>query len=139
MAHATEHEDGDGPTEVTSLADVDHIVDEHPDALLVSFDIDGTMVFGDPPGGITVEMVLDVQSITVGGRRYLVGTSELTEDSDGSIGASRRAVGTIIGAIPVGGTGATTQVLTKGRDVTVPAETLLRFRLDKPVTLRAEQ
>jgi hypothetical protein len=32
------------------------------DVLLVSFDIDGTMVFGDPPGGITVEMVLDVQS-----------------------------------------------------------------------------
>ena len=84
------------------------------------------------------EMVLDVQSVTVGGRRYLVGTSELTEDSDAGIGASRRAVGTIIGAVP-GGTGVTTQVLTKGRDVKVPAETLLRFRLDKPVTLRAEQ
>jgi hypothetical protein len=38
----------------------------------------------------------------------------------------------------VGGTGVTTQVLTKGRDVNVPAETLLRFRMDKPVTLRAE-
>ena len=94
------------------------------------------------------EMVLDVQSITVGGRRYLVGTSELTEDGDGGIGATRRtvetiagsaAVGTIIGAFPVGGTGVTTQVLTKGRDVKVPAETLLRFRMDKPVTLRAEQ
>jgi hypothetical protein len=89
------------------------------------------------------EMVLDVQSVTVGGRRYLV-----ADDSDADIGASRRAtqtiagsaaVGTIIGAIPVGGTGVTTQVLTKGRDVKVPAETLLRFRLDKPVTLRAEQ
>ena len=62
MAHENEHEDSDGPTKVTSLADVEHLVEEHPDALLVSFDIDGTMVFGDPPGGITVEMVLDVQS-----------------------------------------------------------------------------
>jgi len=109
------------------------IIPEGASALLVIRQVSADGKTGSP------EMVLDVQSITVGGRRYLVGTSELTEDSDGSIGASRRAVGTIIGAIPVGGTGATTQVLTKGRDVTVPAETLLRFRLDKPVTLRAEQ
>lgn len=26
-------------------------------AILISFDIDGTMEFGDPPGGITLEMV----------------------------------------------------------------------------------
>jgi len=26
-------------------------------AFLISFDIDGTMEFGDPPGGVTVEMV----------------------------------------------------------------------------------
>ena len=31
-------------------------------AVLVSFDIDGTMVFGDPPGPVTVAMVLDAQS-----------------------------------------------------------------------------
>jgi hypothetical protein len=30
-------------------------------------------------------------------------------------------------------------VLTRGRDVQVPAETVLTFRLDKPVTLRAGQ
>jgi hypothetical protein len=30
--------------------------------VLVSFDIDGTMAFGDPPGIITVAQVLDVQS-----------------------------------------------------------------------------
>jgi len=86
------------------------------------------------------EMVLDMRSITVGGRRYLVDTPERTEDGataetiTGSV-----AVGPIIGAVPVGGTGASTRVVTKGRDVTVPTETLLTFRLDKPATLRAEQ
>jgi hypothetical protein len=70
------------------------------------------------------EMVLDIQSVTVGGRRYLVSTADLTEDSDTGIGAAG---------------GAATQVLTKGRDVKVPAETVLSFRLDKPVALRAEQ
>jgi hypothetical protein len=30
--------------------------------VVVSFDIDGTMAFGDPPGLITVAQVLDVQS-----------------------------------------------------------------------------
>ncbi|MFN0093844.1 MAG: HAD family hydrolase [Dehalococcoidia bacterium] len=32
-------------------------------AFLISFDIDGTMEFGDPPGGITVEMVLRAQEL----------------------------------------------------------------------------
>lgn len=32
-------------------------------AFLISFDIDGTMDFGDPPGGITVEMVRKVKEL----------------------------------------------------------------------------
>jgi hypothetical protein len=112
-------------------------------------------------GGATgsPEMVLDVQSITVDGRKYLVSTTDLTEDSDTGIGTNKRtaatigggaAVGTVIGAIAGGGKGATiggligaaggaaTQVLTKGHNVKVPAETVLRFLLDKPVTFRTE-
>jgi hypothetical protein len=98
------------------------------------------------------ELVLDIQSVTVGGRRYLVSTADLTEDNDTGIGTNKRAaervgagaaIGTVIGAITGGGKGAAggaaTQVLTTGRDVKVPSETVLRFRLDKPVTLRAEQ
>ena len=111
-------------------------------------------------GGATgsPEMVLDVHSITIDGRKYLVSTTDLTEDSDTGIGTNKRtgaavgggaAVGTVIGAIAGGGKGAViggligaaggaaTQVLTKGHNVKVPAETVLRFRLDKPVTLRA--
>lgn len=113
-------------------------------------------------GGTTgsPEMVLDVQSITVDGRRYLVSTTDLTLASDTGIGKNRRtaeaigggaALGSLIGAIAGGAKGAAigvlvgaaggagAQVLTRGRDVRVPAETVLKFRLDKSVTLRAEQ
>jgi hypothetical protein len=61
------------------------------------------------------------------------------------------ALGTIIGAIAGGAKGAASacwsaprverasKVLNKGKDVRVPAETLLKFRLDKPVSLQAER
>jgi hypothetical protein len=106
------------------------------------------------------EMALDVQSITVNGRKYQVSTTDLAQDSGTGIGKNKRtaetigggaAIGTIIGAIAGGAKGAAigvlvgaaggagVQVLTRGRDVQVPAETVLTFRLDKPVTLRAAQ
>ena len=111
-------------------------------------------------GGTTgsPEMVLDVQSITIDGRRYQVSTTDVTIESDTGIGRNRRTaetvgagavLGTIIGAIAgdgegaaIGGVvgaagGAGVQVLTRGRDVHVPAETVLTFRLDKAVTLQA--
>lgn len=104
-------------------------------------------------------MALDIRSITVDGRRYLISTTDLTLESDTGIGRNRRtpeavgggsALGTIIGAIAGGGKGAAigavvgaaggagAQILTRGRDVRVPAETVLRFRLDRPVTLQPE-
>lgn len=106
------------------------------------------------------EMVLDIQSITVNGRRYLVSTTDLTRDSDTGIGSNKRtgqvvgggaAIGTLIGAIVGGGKGAVlgavigaaggagAQVMTRGREVRVPAETVLNFRLDRSVTLQAER
>jgi len=113
-------------------------------------------------GGATgsPEMMLDIKSITVGGRRYLVSTTDLKEGSATGIGKNKRtaeavgggaALGSILGAIAGGGKGAVigvlagaaggagVQVLTRGKDVRVPAETVLEFRLDKPVALRAEQ
>lgn len=112
-------------------------------------------------GGATgsPEMALDVQSITIDGRRYVVSTTDLMLDADTGIGKNRRtaeaigggaAVGTVIGAITGGAKGAAiggligaaggagAQVLTKGHDVRVPAETVLRFRLDSAVALRSE-
>jgi len=113
-------------------------------------------------GGATgsPEMMLDIKSITVGGRRYLVSTTDRTEGSATGLGKNKRtaeavgggaALGSILGAIAGGGKGAVigvlagaaggagVQVLTKGKEVRVPAETVLEFRLDKPVGLRAEQ
>jgi hypothetical protein len=113
-------------------------------------------------GGATgsPEMMLDIQSITVGGRRYLVSTTDLKEQSGTGIGKNTRTaeavgggavLGSILGAIAGGGKGAAigvlagaaggagVEVLTRGKEVRVPAETVLQFSLDKPVGLRAAQ
>jgi hypothetical protein len=113
-------------------------------------------------GGVTgsPEMMLDIQSITVSGHRYLVSTTDLQQKTDTGIGANKRtaeavgggaALGTIVGAVvgkgkgaaigavvgAAGGAGA--QVLIKGKTVQVPAETALSFKLDQPVSLNAAQ
>jgi hypothetical protein len=113
-------------------------------------------------GGATgsPEMVLDVQSITIAGRRYLVSTEDILLKSDTGVGKNRRTAkavgggaalggsvgaiagggkGTAIGVLAGGAGGAGAQVLTRGRDVQVPAETLLTFRLDRSVSLQADQ
>ena len=113
-------------------------------------------------GGVTGSPVitLDIQSITVNGRRYNVTTADLKQKGIGGIGANKRTaemigggavIGTIIGAIAGHGKGAAigaavgaaggagTQVLTKGKQVIIPAETVLKFSLDQAVTLAPER
>ena len=113
-------------------------------------------------GGVTgsPEMMLDVQSITIGGQRYLVSTADLQQKSDTGIGANKRtaeavgggaALGAIVGAVVGKGKGAAigavvgaaggagTQILIKGKEVQVPAETVLKFQLDNPMSLKAAQ
>jgi len=113
-------------------------------------------------GGATgsPEMAVDIQSITVAGRRYLISTKDLAVASDTGIGKNKRtaeaigggaAVGGIIGAIAGGGKGAAigvavgaaggagAQVLTRGHDVSVPADTVLKFTLDRAATLQPER
>jgi hypothetical protein len=107
------------------------------------------------------DLTLDVQSITVGGRRYRVSTAdqELENHRDG-VGANKRTgqfmgggavFGAIIGAIAGGGKGAAigavagagagagAQIITQGKEVHVPAETVLRFKLDRPLALHLWQ
>jgi hypothetical protein len=129
------------------------IIPEKSSAQLVIRQLSSGGATGSP------EMVLDIQSITVDGRRYVVSTKDLTLESDTGIGKNKRtaetigggaALGTIIGAIAGGAKGAAigvlvgaaggagAQVLTRGRDVRVPAETVLEFRLDRIVTLQPE-
>ena len=102
------------------------------------------------------DLVLDLQSVAVEGQQYLVSTTDLQEKGKQGIGGNKRtaeytgggaALGAVIGAIAghgkgaaIGagagaGAGALTQILTKGGAIQVPAETVLTFKLDKPVQI----
>jgi hypothetical protein len=103
------------------------------------------------------ELALDLDSITVNGMRYGVESTEAAVNSSQSgagFGTNKRTgeylgggavLGAIIGAIAGGGKGAAigagagaaagagAQVLTRGRRIEVPAESLLTFNLTQPL------
>jgi hypothetical protein len=107
------------------------------------------------------ELTLDLGSVTVNGQRFQINSDGTTTaagagEENGGIGANKRTgkyigggalAGTIIGAIAGGGKGAAigalaggaagagAQVLTRGKQVNVPAETDLAFRLNQSLTL----
>jgi hypothetical protein len=98
---------------------------------------------------------LGMRSVTVNGQTYLVISQEIQQTT--GLGRNRgtaekvgggAALGTVIGAA-AGGTrgavigglagaaaGALAQILTAGKEVKIPAETVLQFRLDEPVVLQ---
>jgi len=101
--------------------------------------------------------ILDLDSVRVNGRNYLVAASDVQARDQNGIGANHRTgemvgggavLGTLLGAIAGGGKGAAigaaagavagggAEVLTKGHEIRVPAETVLNFRLDNPLELR---
>ncbi|HKY20122.1 MAG TPA: hypothetical protein VJM31_02790 [Vicinamibacterales bacterium] len=108
------------------------------------------------------ELVLDLDSITINNRRYgvdatraAIGTSGIDIKNSG-IGANKETarnvgggavLGAILGAVIGGGDGAAVgavtgaavgagaQILTKGRRVNVPAETVLNYRLQSGLDL----
>jgi hypothetical protein len=104
-------------------------------------------------------VVLDLSSVQVNGRRYALDTSTAHGDRNQGVGMNKRTgefvgggavLGTLLGAIAGGGKGAAigalaggaagagTEVLTRGERVKVPAETVLTFRLDRPLYMNAE-
>jgi hypothetical protein len=106
------------------------------------------------------DLVLDLQSVVINGRPYAVGTVDIGRKGKSGVGANKRtaeytgggaALGAIIGAIAGGGKGAAigagagagagvlTQVITKGGAIKVPAESVLTFRLDRPLRVIAEE
>jgi hypothetical protein len=106
------------------------------------------------------DLVLDLRAVSVEGQEYLIGTSDLQQRGREGVGANKRtaiftgggaAIGAIIGAIAGGGKGAAigaasgagggalTQVLTKGGSIKVPAETILTFKLDRPLHVDASK
>jgi hypothetical protein len=102
------------------------------------------------------ELAVDLDAITVNGRRYGIESESnaVTAEKKEGIGVNKRTgkyvgagalLGAIIGGIAGGGKGAAigagagaaagagAQVLTRGREVKIPAETLLTFRLQEPM------
>ena len=107
----------------------------------------------DSGGAVGTRTVsLGVNSVTVRGRKYDVATATTEEGGPAGLGTNRRtaemvggaaAIGTLIGAVAGGGQGAAigaavgaaggaaAQVLTRGEQVRIPAESVLTFRLDQ--------
>lgn len=106
------------------------------------------------------EVALALDSINIRGRQYTVSTADVQKSGGSGIGKNKRTgeyvgggavLGTLLGAIAGGGKGAAigavagaaaggaTQVLTRGKEIKIPAETSLRFRLDQPLDLRVTE
>jgi hypothetical protein len=106
------------------------------------------------------DLVLDLQAVTINGKHYSIDTADVSQKGKSGIGANQRtakyagggaALGAIIGAIAGGGKGAAigagagagagaiTQIVTKGRDIKVPVESVLTFNLDKPLKVVAAE
>lgn len=128
-------------------------------ALAISKGSNAELVIRSTTGGslsTSSSLVLDVDTVTVAGRRYVVSTGDVQQKGKQGIGANKRtvemvgggaAIGALIGAIAGKGKGAAigagvgaaagagAQVLTKGDQVRVPAETILNFKLEQDLRL----
>lgn len=106
------------------------------------------------------EIGLDLDGIVVDGKHYSVEASDITSTRKAGVGQNGRTgkyvgggaiLGTIIGAIAGGGKGAAigaaagagagagTQMLTRGRSLSIPAETVLSFRLDRNLAINQDR
>lgn len=103
------------------------------------------------------ELQLELTRMVINGHDYPLVSSDYTLKGKGRGGDTAKkvgggaALGAIIGAIAGGGKGAAigagvgagaggaVQVLTRGKEVNVPSETLLEFRLQQPVTVPVTQ
>jgi hypothetical protein len=134
---------------------VDRDVRDRSGAVVIPRGADAELIIRDVSNR---ELQLDLESVDVKGRRYTVSTSDEVVSTHGdnkdNVGANKRTgkyvgggavIGSIIGAIAGGGKGAAIgaatgagagaigQTVTRGRRVDVPAESLLTFRLDRPL------
>ena len=106
------------------------------------------------------ELSVDLEAVTINGRRYMVNAAAYSRSRGAGLGKNKRTgeyvgggalFGTIIGAIAGGGKGAAigaiaggaagagTQVLTHGRTINIPAESVLKFKLNQPLELRSSR
>jgi hypothetical protein len=105
------------------------------------------------------ELALDLFSVDIGGKEYRVDTADVDVNSGRGVGKNKRTLeygaggagfGALMGAIFGGGKGAgigaaagagaglLTQIFTRGKKVQVPAETTMRFRLDRTLVLKVK-
>ncbi len=140
----------------TYSAEVAESVEDQAGKILVSKGSPAELIVLQASSGGTLgtpTLALTVRSITVNRRTYAVSTAANEQSGREGLGQNRRTagmvgggalLGTIIGAAAGGGkgavvgavagaaAGATGQILTRGNEVRVPAETILTFRLDQP-------
>jgi len=106
------------------------------------------------------DLILDLESVSVNGQRYTLdaGAERIQSERRPGVGENRSTaehvgggaiLGSIIGAIAGGGKGAAigaaagaaagagAQVMTRGRRVQVPAESILTFRIETPLVVSA--
>lgn len=104
------------------------------------------------------DLRLALQSVTVNGQNLMLQSNAVSGgQTNGGLGANKRTgeyvgggalVGTLIGAMAGGGKGAAigaaigaaggagTQVLTRGKQINIPAESVLSFKVDQPIYLQ---
>jgi len=106
------------------------------------------------------DLTLDLNSVSIGGRMYRISTQDLVRKGRDGVGVNKRtgefagggaAIGAIIGAIAGGGkgaaigagsgagAGAVTQIITKGPAVRIPVESVITFKLDRPLKIVAAE
>jgi hypothetical protein len=113
---------------------------------------------GTAQGGTTSSknLALDLYSVTLNGREYRVDSSSVAENGSAGFGMNKRTaeytgggagLGAVMGAIFGGGKGAgigtlaggalggLTQYMTRGKQVTVPAESVLSFQVDQTLVM----
>jgi len=118
------------------------------------------LIVSDSSGGAgSPYLYLDLDSVSINGVSHRVFTSELKESNNKGFGKNKRtaaflgggaALGGLFGAILGGGKGAAigaasgagggflTQLFTRGKQVKVPAETVLHFKLERPLVLQPQ-
>jgi len=120
-------------------------------AKLVVRNIKGGGAAGSP------QLVLDLFSVDVNGKEFRVDSTDVDMNSGRGVGKNKRTLeygaggagfGALLGAVFGGGKGAgigaaagagaglLTQIFTRGDQVKVPAETTMRFRLDRTLVLK---
>jgi hypothetical protein len=105
----------------------------------------------------TQSLELAIQSVTIGGNTYNVQSGTVEQRGKEGLGGNERtgkmvgggailgtligavaggAKGAVVGAVAGAGAGAAAQVMTRGNEVRVPAESVLTFRNDNPIYLQ---